>query len=190
MKFNCFLTNPTARKLYKIADRLPIIDYHCHLSSKEIFEDEAFENIGQIWLATDHYKWRLMRTAGIEEKYITGNASYKDKFLKYCSAIEFAAGHPLYHWSHMELSKFFGIDSVISSKNAEDIWNRANDCIKRTNMSPRKLINSSKVEVICTTDDIVDDLEWHKKIRNDKNFKTKVLPTFRTDNLLLVRNKG
>ena len=131
-----------------------------------------------------------MRTAGIDEEYITGNKSFKEKFLKYCSALEFAAGNPLYHWSHMELSMFFGIDLPITASNAEVIWEKANEYIKKTEMSPRKLIEQSNVEIICTTDDIIDDLSWHKKIAEDKTFNTKVLPSFRTDNLLLIKREG
>lgn len=184
------LNNAVAETLYEKAKSLPIIDYHCHLSPKEIFEDKPFSNIGEIWLSADHYKWRLMRTAGIDEEYITGDASYKDKFIKYCSAVEFAAGNPIYHWSHMELSMFFGIDLPITSSNAEVIWEKANEFIKKTGMSPRKLISKSNVEIICTTDDIIDDLSWHKKIAEDKTFNTKVLPSFRTDNLLLIKREG
>ena len=184
------LRNDMARKLYNSVKALPIVDYHCHLSPKEIYEDKPFTNIGEIWLAGDHYKWRLMRTAGINEEYITGNTSFKEKFIKYCSALEFAAGNPLYHWSHMELSQFFGIDMPINSRNAEEIWDKANAYIAETEMSPRKLIEKSNVEVICTTDDIIDDLSWHKKIAEDKGFKTKVIPSFRIDNLLLVRRAG
>ena len=184
------LNNNTARKIYGTVKDLPIVDYHCHLSPKEIYEDKPFDNIGEIWLGGDHYKWRLMRTAGIDEEYITGNTSFKEKFIKYCEALEFAAGNPLYHWSHMELSQFFGIDMPINSRNAEEIWDKANAFIAKTKMSPRKLIKESKVEVICTTDDIIDDLSWHKKIAEDKSFKPKVIPSFRTDNLLLVRRAG
>lgn len=184
------LYNSVSKKLYEASKKLPIIDYHCHLSPKEIFEDKPFNNIGEIWLSADHYKWRLMRTAGIDEEYITGNKSYKEKFIKYCSALEFAAGNPLYHWSHMELSMFFGIDDNITSQNAENIWDKANQYITDTAMSPRKLIKGSNVEVICTTDDIIDDLSWHKKIAEDKSFSTRVLPSFRTDNLLLIRRDG
>ena len=162
------LNNSVSEKLYETSKRLPIIDYHCHLSPKEIFEDKPFDNIGEIWLGADHYKWRLMRTAGIDEEYITGDKTYKEKFIKYCSALEFAAGNPLYYWSHMELSMFFGIDDNITSQNAEDIWNKANKYIANTEMSPRKLIERSNVEVVCTTDDIIDDLSWHKKIADDK----------------------
>ena len=184
------LNNNTARKIYGTVKDLPIVDNHCHLSPKEINEDKPFDNIGEIWLGGDHYKWRLMRTAGIDEEYITGNTSFKEKFIKYCEALEFAAGNPLYHWSHMELSQFFGIDMPINSRNAEEIWDKANAFIAKTKMSPRKLIKESKVEVICTTDDIIDALSWHKKIAEDKSFKLKVIPSFRTDNLLLVRRAG
>ena len=191
MEKYAFLRNETARILYENAKALPIVDYHCHLSPKDIFEDKPFENIGEIWLSADHYKWRLMRTAGIDEEYITGSKkSYKEKFIKYAEAIEFSAGHPLYHWSHMELMLYFGIEKPLNSQNAESIWNEANAHIKKTNMSPRKLIGQSNVEVVCTTDDIADDILWHERIATDKSFKTKVLPSFRTDNLLLIRREG
>ncbi len=190
MRFDYMLNNKIAHKLYEIVEKIPVIDYHCHLSPKEIFEDKTFTNIGEIWLGADHYKWRLMRTAGIDEEYITGDKSFKEKFLKYCEALEFAAGNPLYHWSHMELSHFFGIDLDITSASSEIIWNMANEYIKLSEMSPRKLIEKSNVEVICTTDDIIDDLSWHKKIAEDKTFNTKVLPSFRTDNLLLILREG
>ncbi len=190
MNENYMLKNDTARKIYASVKNLPIEDYHCHLSPREIYEDKPFCNIGEIWLGADHYKWRLMRTAGIDEEYITGNASFKEKFIKYCSALEFAAGNPLYHWSHMELSRFFGIDTPISSRNALQIWEEANAFIEKTKLSPKKLIEKSNVEVICTTDDITDDLSYHKKIAEDKSFKTRVIPSFRTDNLLLARREG
>ncbi len=185
------LKTETAKKLYsEYAADVSIVDYHCHINPQEIYEDRKFDNITQIWLGGDHYKWRLMRTAGIDEEYITGNKSLKEKFLKYCEALEFSAGNPLYHWSHMELSMFFGIDLDITSANSEKIWDLANEYIKLTEMSPRKLIEKSNVEVICTTDDIIDNLSWHKKIAEDKTFKTRVLPSFRTDNLLLICRDG
>ena len=190
MNNNYMLSCRAAKKLYGTVKDLPIVDYHCHLSPKEIFLDKPFTNIGEIWLSGDHYKWRLMRCAGIDEEYITGRASIKEKFIKYCSAVEFAAGNPLYHWSHMELSEFFDIDLPINSENAEEIWNRANSYIAGTEMSPRKLIEKSRVEIICTTDDITDDLSWHKRIADDKSFNTRVLPSFRTDNLMLIRREG
>lgn len=190
MKKDYLLNSKTALKLFAEVEKLPIIDYHCHLSPKEIFEDKPFDSIGEIWLDHDHYKWRLMRTAGIDEKYITGDSSHHDKFINYAKALEFAAGNPLYHWSHMELSEYFGIDDMLNEQNAEDIWQRANEYIKQSNMSPRKLIEQSNVEVICTTDDVADSLEWHEKIKNDPSFSVRVLPSFRTDNLLLMQRKA
>ncbi len=190
MKQTAFITSAAAKKLYRITKALPIVDYHCHLSPKEIYEDRPFENIGEIWLAGDHYKWRLMRTAGIDEAYITGKeTTYKEKFLKYAEALELAAGHPLYHWSHMELAQYFGIHIPLKKASAETIWNQANAYIAKTAMSPRKLIAQSNVEIICTTDDIVDDLSWHEKIAADDTITTRVLPSFRTDNVMLVRRK-
>lgn len=190
MDNNYMLQNKTAVELYNTVKELPIIDYHCHLSPREIFEDKPFDNIGEIWLGGDHYKWRLMRTCGIDEKYITGNTSWYEKFVKYISAVEFAAGHPLYHWSQMELSRYFGIDTPLTEENADEIWNKANEYIRKTQLSPRKLIEASNVELLCTTDDIIDTLEWHQKIRQDKTLKTKVLPSFRNDNLFLVKREG
>lgn len=186
MNDNYMLKTGTARRLYASVKDLPIVDYHCHLSPKEIFEDKPFQNIGEMWLAGDHYKWRLMRTAGIDEEYITGSAPWRDKFIKYAEALEFAAGNPLYHWSHMELSQFFGIDGELNSASAADIYDRANLYIKEHSLSPRKLIEQSRVEILCTTDDITDSLEYHAAIR-ESGFKTRVLPSFRTDNLLLCR---
>ena len=188
MQQNYLLQNKTAHSLYESVRDLPIVDYHCHLSPQEIYEDKTFDNIGKMWLECDHYKWRLMRSAGIDEKYITGDASWHDKFLKYAEAVEYSAGNPLYHWSHMELSQYFAIDDALTSKSAEDIWTRANAYIKENNLSPRKLIKQSRVEVICTTDDIADSLEWHKKLKD--SFDVKVLPSYRTDNLLLMLREG
>ncbi len=187
MQAHYMLKNRWARRLYAVARRLPIVDYHCHLSAKEIFEDRPFSNIGEMWLGADHYKWRLMRTAGVEERYITGDAPMKEKFLRYCEALELSAGNPLYHWSHMELSRFFDIDLPINGKNAETIWERANERIAAERMSPRKLIVQSRVESLCTTDDIADDLCWHKKLAEEDGWTVRVLPSFRTDNLFLMR---
>ena len=190
MEKNYMLSNTAAKNIYSAVKNLPIYDYHCHLSPKEIYEDKQFDNIGEMWLSGDHYKWRLMRTAGIDEEYITGNTSWHDKFIKYAEAVEFAAGNPLYHWSHMELSLFFGIDTPLKASTAEDIWNRANSYIKENKLTPRALIKKSNVAAVCTTDDIIDSLEWHAKIKEDSSFDVKVLPSFRTDNLLLVKRNG
>lgn len=185
-----FLNNETSESIYKAVKDLPIIDYHCHLQPKEIYEDKVFDNIGEIWLGGDHYKWRLMRSVGIDEKYITGDASWKEKFLKYAEALEMALGNPLYHWSHMELKQFFGINKSLTPDNAEEIWDKANAVIKETAMSPRKLIENSNVEYIATTDDIIDTLEYHKLISEDSGIEANVCPSFRTDNLFLYTADG
>jgi glucuronate isomerase len=175
------LNTATAKRLYHdYVENLPLIDYHCHLSPKEIYEDRSYENITQLWLGADHYKWRLMRANGIEEKYITGNASDEEKFEKWAQTIEGAIGNPLYHWSHLELKKYFGYEGVLTYKTAKDVWSLCNEKLKQSTMSARNLILQSNVKVICTTDDPADDLSWHKRLRED-DFKVKVLPTFRPD---------
>lgn len=187
---NIFLKGETAKKLYKTVENAPIYDYHCHLSPKEIFEDKVFNNIGEMWLAGDHYKWRLMRAFGVDEVYITGSADWFEKFEKYANVISLAAGNPLYHWSHMELRTFFGIDTNLSLTTAKEIWEKANAVIKENQLSPRKLIAMSRVEYIATTDDVIDTLEFHSLIKKDESFKTVVAPSFRTDNLLLIRRNN
>jgi len=178
------------KRLYAAVADMPIIDYHCHLSPKEIYEDAVFDNIGQIWLAYDHYKWRLMRSFGVDERYITGNAPWRDKFQKYAETIALAAGNALYHWTAMELDLYFGIDTPLNGDTAEDIWQRANAVIAKKQLSPRKMIALAKVEYIATTDDIADDPAYHGKLRSDASFPAAVTPSFRTDNLLLIRREG
>lgn len=184
MEKDFMLSTKTAQVLYhSIAADLPIIDYHCHLSAKEIYEDRRFGNITKLWLEGDHYKWRLMRSFGIEEKYITGEANDKEKFLKWVEALETAIGNPLYHWSHLELQNYFGFDSIICRENSESIWNLCSKKLAREDFTARNLILRSGVEVICTTDDPADTLEWHKKLR-ESDFAVKVLPSFRPDKAL------
>ncbi len=187
MNTNYLISSVSGQKLYDTVKDLPIIDYHCHLSPKEIFEDKPFDNIGEMWLGGDHYKWRLMRASGVDEEYVTGSASWKDKFIKYAESIEFAAGNPLYYWTKMELEQFFGVTEQLTAANAEEIWEKANAVIREKKLSPRKLILDSKVEFIATTDDICDDLSWHAKIKDDPTFAPVVTPSFRCDNLLLIR---
>ena len=184
MEKDFMLSTKTAQVLYHtIAADLPIIDYHCHLSAKEIYEDRRFQNITKLWLEGDHYKWRLMRSFGVEEKYITGEANDKEKFLKWVEALETAIGNPLYHWSHLELQNYFGFDSIICRENSESIWNLCSKKLAREDFTARNLILRSGVEVICTTDDPADTLEWHKKLR-ESDFAVKVLPSFRPDKAL------
>lgn len=185
-----FLTSDLSKKLYEKVKYLPIIDYHCHLSPKEIYEDKVFSNIGEMWLQGDHYKWRLMRAYGIDEHYITGSASYYEKFICFAKALEHAINNPLYHWSHMELKTYFNINLPITSENAPKIWEEANKHIEKTKMSPRTLITSSNVEYIATTDDPCDTLSYHGLLREDKTFKTKVTPSFRTDNLMQINKEN
>ena len=181
---NFLLSTKSAQHLYHTyAEKLPIIDYHCHLSAKQIAEDRRFKNITELWLEADHYKWRLERSFGVEEKYITGDADDKEKFFKWTQALSTAIGNPLYHWSHLELKRYFGFDGVIKPETAPEIWTLCDNKLKDSDFSARKLIEKSGVEVICTTDDPADNLEWHKKLR-DSDFSVKVLPSFRPDNAL------
>ena len=173
----------TAKHLYHdYAADMPIIDYHCHLDPREICEDRQFENITQVWLGGDHYTWRLMRSAGVEEKYITGDASDREKFQKWAETLALAIGNPLYHWSHLELRNYFGYDGVLDGDTAEEVWQLCNEKLK--SLSARKLIVSSKVKALCTTDDPADTLEWHRKLAEDESFPVKVLPSFRPDRAL------
>ena len=176
------LQNDFARKLYHdYAKEMPIIDYHCHLPPAEIANDQRWENISQLWLGADHYKWRVMRTAGIEENFITGNAADKDKFEKFAQAMPAFFRNPIYHWSHMELKNYFNFSDLLNAQSAEAAWNHCNEIIAGSEFSAKQLITKSNVKLICTTDDPHDSLEHHVKIAEDKNFGTKVLPTFRPD---------
>ena len=184
------LETETAKRLFhEYAENMPIIDYHCHLNPKEIYEDIRYNNITEVWLGGDHYKWRQMRSNGVEEKYITGDASDKDKFIKWAETLEMAIGNPLYHWSHLELKKYFGYEGHLSGETAEEVWELCNDKLKNGGLSARKLIEASNVDVICTTDDPADSLEWHKKIKED-DFSVRVLPTWRPDRALHIEKDG
>ena len=180
------LTTDTARALYhNYAEKLPIIDYHCHLNPQEIYEDVRYDNITQVWLGADHYKWRQMRSNGVEEKYITGDASDREKFQKWAETLEKAIGNPLYHWSHLELKKYFGYEGHLCGDTAQEVWDLSVEKLKQENMSARGLILQSNVDTICTTDDPVDSLEWHKKIKED-GFQVKVLPAWRPDKAMNI----
>ena len=177
------LSSDTAKHLYHdFAADMPIIDYHCHLDPKEIYEDRQFENITQVWLGGDHYKWRLMRSAGVPEKYITGDASDREKFQKWAETIGLAIGNPLHHWSHLELKNYFGYEGALNGDTAEEVWQLCNEKLK--GLSARKLIVNSRVKALCTTDDPADSLEWHQKIAADASFDVKVLPSYRPDKAL------
>lgn len=176
------LETETARTLYhEYAAKMPIIDYHCHISPQEIAEDKKFENITQVWLGGDHYKWRQMRSNGVEEKYITGDASDREKFQKWAETLEKAIGNPLYHWSHLELQRYFGYHGALNGDTAEKVWNLCNAKLQEDGMSARNLIRQSKVTLVCTTDDPVDSLHWHELIAADESFEVQVLPAWRPD---------
>ncbi len=184
------LETPTAQELFERVTELPIIDYHCHLSAKELREDHQFRSITDVWLGGDHYKWRLMRGAGVPERFITGDASDWEKFEKWAEVLERAIGNPLYHWSHLELRRFFGIEDVITSASARSVFDRANERITSAEFSARNLVKMSNVEVVCTTDDPLDTLEDHEALAADSSFATQVLPGFRPDVVLRIERDG
>lgn len=190
MRDTYLLHSSRARELYGAVQGLPIIDYHCHLSPKEILEDRPFDNIGEMWLAGDHYKWRLMRAYGVEERCITGDAPWQEKIRRYAQAVAMAAGNPLYHWTQMELALYFGIEEPLDGDTADDLYARANRVIRERELSPRRLIASSGVTYIATTDDPADPLTVHEQLQADDSLQTVVTPSFRTDNLLLIRRAG
>lgn len=187
MDENFLLMSPTAEKLYhEYAKNMPIVDYHCHINPKEIAEDKKFRNITEVWLGGDHYKWRQMRSNGVDEYFITGGASDWEKFEKWAETLEKAIGNPLYHWSHMELKKYFGYDGYLNKDTALEVWNLCNEKLAKDEMSVRNIIRQSGVEIICTTDDPVDTLEWHKMIAEDDSFKVRVLPAWRPDKAMNI----
>jgi len=184
------LRNDKAEKLYhEYSEKMPIIDYHCHINPKEILDNKKFENITQVWLYGDHYKWRAMRTYGIDEKYITGDGSDYEKFLAWAKTISVAIGNPLYHWTHLELKRFFGVNEVLNEKTAPAIWEKVNKMLVDDDFRVRELIKKSNVKAICTTDDPIDSLEYHLAIKEDKSFDVKVLPTFRPDKALGINKE-
>ena len=185
------LKNETAKRLYRsFAKDLPIIDYHCHINPKEIYEDKRFEDITEVWLGGDHYKWRLIRSNGVIEDEITGGADSKTKFLRFARALQKSIGNPMYHWTHLELKKYFNYDGILSADTAEEVYRLCNAKLKEPEMSARGIINASNVEMIGTTDDPIDSLEWHIKLALDASFKAKVLPSFRPDKAVNIEKPG
>lgn len=178
---NFMLKGEAAKELYTYAKSQPIYDFHCHLDPQEIYEDKVYDNIVDLWLAGDHYKWRLMRAHGVHEKYITGDATNEEKFKAWAETVSVAIGNPLYHWSHLEMRDVFGIDKVITKDNWKELYDEINAFISENELSPRKLIQQSDVRFIGTTDHPLDDLTWHQKIAEDSTIDTVVAPTFRPD---------
>jgi len=180
---NFLLDNETAIRLYhQYSDNQPVIDFHCHLSPEMIADDRRFENLTMAWLEGDHYKWRAMRTNGVNEKYCTGNASDPDKFGKWAETVPAAVGNPLYHWTHLELARYFGIFELLSPSTAKGIYEKASTLLQSEEYSIRALLRKMNVEIVCTTDDPADNLEHHKRLKD--SFEVKVLPAFRPDNLI------
>jgi len=186
IKEDFLLNNKTAVKLYNdYASKMPIFDYHCHLPEKQILENACFNDIFEIWLKGDHYKWRLMRNYGINEEFITGDKSNKEKFLTYCKVLGTAFGNPLYHWSQVELKEFFNCEIEINEANAELIWDWCNEYIKLNKITPQSLIEKSNVKIIFTTNEVFDDLTTFEKIAK-KDYKFKVIPAFRADKIMNI----
>ncbi len=179
------LSTETAKTLFNdYAAKMPVIDYHCHINPREIAENRKFENITQVWLGGDHYKWRQMRSNGVEEKYITGDAPDYDKFVKWAEVLQKAVGNPLYHWSHLELQRYFGFTKPLTPETAKECWDICNEKLK--SLTVREIIEKSNVDIICTTDDPVDSLKWHRIIKADTSFKTRVLPAWRPDKAMNI----
>ncbi|MGN0464751.1 MAG: glucuronate isomerase [Lachnospiraceae bacterium] len=179
------LSTETAKKLYhEYAEKMPIIDYHCHINPREIAEDRKFDNISQVWLGGDHYKWRLMRAAGMPEEAITGDASDREKFRAFAKTMPQIMGNPIYHWSHLELQRGFGVTEPLTEENADEIYDKCNEVLK--NYSARQLMEKFDVKAICTTDDPIDDLYWHEVIAKDESMQIKVLPAFRPDKAINI----
>ena len=184
------LKSDTAKRLYEAAKDMPIIDYHCHIDPREIYENRRFDNITQVWLGGDHYKWRLMRSNGVTEDEITGDADDYTKFLRFAEMLPKAIGNPMYHWCHLELKRFFGYDGVLNGDTAREVYDLCNKKLRQDGMTVRAIIEKSNVKMIGTTDDPADDLKWHKLIAEDKSFNTAVCPTFRPDKAVNIDKAG
>lgn len=185
---NFLLGNKFAEELYfNYAEKQPIIDYHNHLPPKEIAENRVFENISKVWIAGDHYKWRAMRTLGINEKYITGDASDQEKFVAWAKTVPYTLRNPLYHWTHLELKRYFGIDELLNEKNAVEVYENASAQLQQTERHTRGLLELMNVETVCTTEDPLDNLEYHQALKNS-DFKIKVSTAFRPDKAILIDN--
>ncbi len=190
IKSDFLLTTKAANDLYYgYAKDMPIFDYHCHLPEKQILENKPFSDLFEIWLAGDHYKWRLMRNYGVNEKYITGDATNKEKFLTYCRVLGTAFGNPLYHWSQVELKEFFGCEKEINEQNAEAIWEECNAYIVANALTPQKLIEGSNVKHLFTTNEVFDDLTTFEKIK-EKGYGFTVSPAFRADKIMNIEADG
>ena len=184
------LETETAKSLFKnVAQNAPIIDYHNHLSPKEIFNDKHSDSITELWLSGDHYKWRAMRAHGISESLITGDADPYEKFEAWADTVEACIGNPLYHWTHLELQRYFGITTPLNKKSAREIYDKCNELLKKDEYSVRNLLRAQKVKALCTTDDPVDSLKYHRKLR-EEGFDIKVCPSFRPEKAINIEKEG
>lgn len=188
MNSDFLLSTDTAQRLYhEYAKDMPIFDYHCHLSPKEIAENRQFKDLAEIWLEGDHYKWRAMRTAGVEEHFITGEASNFEKYQKWATVVPQCIGNPIYHWVHLELKRPFGLtDTIFSPKTAQSVWEHCNACLSETEYSARGIMKQMNVVMAGTTDDPIDSLVYHRQIAEDKSFDVEVTPTFRPDRVFKI----
>ena len=190
MNEDFLLTNDTARQLYhNVAKYQPIVDYHCHLNPQEIYQDVQFANITQLWLGGDHYKWRILRSNGVDEYYITGTAPDREKFQKFAETLPRCIGNPMYHWCHLELKNFFGYEGTLNAQTAQEVWDLCNAKLATPEFSARNLIRRSNVTMVGTTDDPCSDLKWHKLLAQT-DFETKVCPSFRPDPALNCHKAG
>jgi glucuronate isomerase len=190
MNKDFLLQTETAKRLFHdYASKMPIYDYHCHLDPQEIYENRTYKDMTELWLEGDHYKWRAMRANGIDEYYITGKASGYEKFEKWAETVEKLIGNPLYHWTHMELRQYFNVETILKRTTAKDIWDICNEKLKEQNFSARAFIKRSNVTFIGTTDDPIDDLRYHKLLKEDKDFSTTVLPSFRPDQVMSIQHE-
>ncbi|WP_289644441.1 glucuronate isomerase [Maribacter aestuarii] len=186
---NFLLTNRFAEELYhQYAAKMPIIDYHNHLSPKDISDNRFFPNITKLWIDGDHYKWRAIRTLGISEKYVTGNAGDAEKFMKWAETVPYTVRNPLYHWTHLELNRYFNIDELLTANNAKKIYDRTSEVLSKPEYSCQSLISKMNVELLCTTEDPTDNLKYHRKLRSS-DFKTKVTTAFRPDRALQIEKE-
>ena len=190
MNEDFILKTETAKKLYAMCCDMPIIDYHCHINPQEIYEDRKFNDITEVWLGGDHYKWRLIRSNGTPEEEITGSADNRTKFQRFAEALPKAIGNPMYHWTHLELKRYFGYDGILNKKTAQEVWNLCNEKLQSDDMSACSIIKKSNVKMIGTTDDPIDSLEWHKKIAESGNCSALVLPSFRPDKAVNIDKAG
>lgn len=191
MDENFLLGTETAKTLFHIAAKeMPIVDFHNHLSPREIYENKCYDNIADVWLGGDHYKWRAMRSNGISERYVTGDATPYEKFEAWADTVQRAIGNPLYHWTHLELQRYFGIDTPLNPKTAREIWDKCNAKLRTKDYSVRNLLAMQNVKILCTTDDPADSLEWHTKLRNEPDLCFQVLPSFRPEKALGIEKDG